>query len=162
MAPAKRRLVIVRHAKSAWPEGVADIDRPLGPRGRRDAPAIGRWLHDHVSYIDTVVSSPAVRADQTWELAAAALGTEPQRRFDERVYAASATELLAVVRELPAGAATTVLVGHNPGLEDLVALLTGEERVMKTSSVAVVSWPGSWADAPSRRAHLEKHVTPRG
>ncbi|WP_214366583.1 SixA phosphatase family protein [Pseudonocardia sp. H11422] len=162
MAPTKRRLVIVRHAKSAWPAGVADIDRPLGPRGRRDAPAIGRWLHDHVEHIDAVVSSPAVRAEQTWELASDALGTGPRRRFDERVYAASATELLDVVRQLPAKAATTVLVGHNPGLEDLVTLLTGEEPVMKTSSVAVVSWPGSWADATSRRARLEQHATPRG
>lgn len=162
MAATKRRLVIVRHAKSAWPEDFPDAQRPLGPRGRRDAPAVGRWLREHVDDIDAVVSSPAVRARQTWGLAADKHGKAPRARFDERVYGASADELLDVVRGLPATASTAVLVGHNPGLQDLVGLLTGEHCELKTASVAVLSWPGSWADAAARHALLEVHSTPRG
>ncbi|NMH99581.1 SixA phosphatase family protein [Pseudonocardia acidicola] len=165
MAATNRRLVIVRHAKSAWPEGVPDVERPLAPRGRRDAPAIGRWLHTHLDDtdgIDAVVCSPALRARQTWQLAATELGDPPPPRFDDRVYAATADELLAVVRELPGTGTTAVLIGHNPGLEDLVELLSGRECVLKTSSVAMVSLPGPWAQAGPRRAHLDAHATPRG
>jgi phosphohistidine phosphatase len=162
MAATDRRLVVVRHAKSAWPRDVPDERRPLGPRGRRDAPAIGRWLRDHVDDIDTVVSSPAERTRQTWDLASAELRDSPAPRYDRRVYAASADDLLLVVRELPRDAAVAVVVGHNPGLEDLVALLCGEAREMKTSSVAVLGWRGSWSDMSPHRAVLEHHVTPRG
>src|SRR5438067_13086796 len=98
-----RTLVVFRHAKSAWPEDIPDAQRPLAERGRRDAPAAGRWLRKHVGQIDLVVCSPAVRARQTWELAVDKLKAEPPPavREDERVYAASAVTLLEVSRELP-------------------------------------------------------------
>src|SRR2546421_3593193 len=91
-----RTLILVRHAKSAWPPDTPDTRRPLAERGRRDAPAVGRWLRAHIATIDRVVCSPAVRAVQTWNLAAAQLPGTPPACLDERLYGASAAVLLAV------------------------------------------------------------------
>jgi len=154
--------VILRHAKSDWPDGVPDERRPLAKRGQRNAPAAGRWLRDQVGRIDLAVCSPAVRARQTWELAGAELSPAPRVVEDERVYAAPADALLGVVQGLPDDAATAVLVGHNPGLQDLVELLSGEVRELKTSAIAVLSWAGTWLDAGPRVAALDAHARPRG
>jgi phosphohistidine phosphatase len=161
MAGRKRRLVLVRHAKSAWPDGVRDVDRPLAGRGRREAPAIGQWLREHVPEVDLVVCSTAKRATQTWKRAAGELSDEPKVRRDDRVYAAPVKVLLAVVRELPGKARTVVVVGHNPGLEELVELLTGTPQVLKTSAVAVLAGTGDWKDAGWHWAKLETLATPR-
>jgi phosphohistidine phosphatase len=162
VAAAGRTLVLVRHAKSAWPPGVADPRRPLADRGRRDAPAIGRWLREHVGQLDLVVCSPATRARQTWDLAAAELHPAPRVRHQRRVYAAPADDLLEVVRELPGRAAAAALVGHNPGLQDLAELLSGQPCELKTAAVAVLRWSGSWADAGPEAAVLEEWAKPRG
>ena len=162
MTTAQRQLVILRHAKSDWRAGVPDRQRPLGGRGRRDAPAVGRWLRDHVGRLDAVVCSPAERARQTWALVAAELGDPPAARFDDHVYGAPPATLLAVVRELPDAAGTALLVGHNPGVQEFVALLSRQQRDMKTSSVAVLTWTGGWADAGVPPALLRHHATPRG
>ncbi len=157
-----RRLVIVRHAKSAWPEDVPDTQRPLNKRGRRDAPAAGRWLRDRVGHIDAVVCSPAARTRETWGLIAPELDGAPDPIFDERVYAATAEALLAVVRGLSDDVGSALLVGHNPGVADLVSSLSGEELEMKTSAIAVLGLAGSWADAAPGRVTLVDHATPRG
>jgi phosphohistidine phosphatase len=161
MAASKRQLIVVRHAKSDRSMAVPDHQRPLADRGRREAPAIGTWLRDHVGRLDVVVCSPAVRARQTWELAASALAQSPPVTYDKRVYAASADDLLEVVTELPDEVSAAALVGHNPGLEDLVALLTGVSAELKTSAIAVLSWSGSWADAAPGAAALDQQATPR-
>jgi phosphohistidine phosphatase len=159
---ARRRLVLLRHAKSAWPDGVPDVRRPLNARGRRDAPAVGRWLREHVGGIGTVVCSPAQRTRETWALLAAELDDAPDAVFDDRVYAAEPDELLDVVRALPDTTGTALLIGHNPGVVELVELLGGQEREMRTASVAVLSWDGVWADATADGARLDEHATPRG
>ncbi len=82
--------------------------------------------------------------------------------LDERIYAAPPEDLLAVVRDLPDDAATALLIGHNPGVAELVDLLSGEDREMRTASIAVLSWDGGWADAAADVAELGDHVTPRG
>lgn len=155
-------LVVLRHAKSAWPDGVPDAQRPLTARGRRDAPAAGRWLREHVGELAAAACSPAVRAQQTWRLVAAELDPAPAVALDDRIYAADPAALLAVVRDLPAGASTAAVVGHNPGLEDLVALLGGTAVPMRTAALAVLRWPGGWDRAGPRCAELEAHATPRG
>lgn len=157
----RRRLVVLRHAKSAWPDGVADHDRPLAGRGRREAPLAGRWLAEHVHGIDLVVCSSAVRARTTWMRAGAELDPAPETRVDERVYAASARELVAVARELPDAAGTVLFVGHNPGLEDLVEELSGAPCELKTSSIAVLSGRGDWAGIGPGWARLDAVQTPR-
>lgn len=155
-------LILLRHAKSAWPVGIPDAQRPLSGRGHRDAPAIGRWLRGKIDTIDVVLCSPAVRAIQTWDLAAAQLDTTPNVRHDERLYGASAEELLSVIRELSPKTSTAVLVGHNPGLEDFLELLTGTVEVLKTSAIAVMATPATWADAKGRSWTLKTLATPRG
>ena len=93
-----RRLILLRHAKSDRPD-VPDQDRPLAKRGRRDAPVIGRWLHDHGYLPDTVICSAARRPRQTWKLVAPELGGSPSVTFEPRAYAASAMTLLYLARE---------------------------------------------------------------
>lgn len=167
-----RRLVVLRHAKSAWPEGVTDHERPLGPRGRRDAPAAGRALAEADCLPGLALCSTAVRARRTWELAAAQWGTPPPVRHDPRLYHADVPELLDVVRETPAEVETLLLIGHNPGLEDLVLTLAGDglgdtlDRVrakFPTSAIAVLSWRGAaWRDLAPGAALLTSVTVPRG
>lgn len=157
----RRRLIILRHAKSDWPGGVADHERPLADRGRREAPAAGRWLRDQGGEIDRVVCSSATRARQTWELVAEQLAVVPEPGIDDRLYDASTSDLLAVARELPGTVRTVLFIGHNPGLEDLVGELTGTWHTMKTGSVAVLSGPGDWAGTGPGWATLDAAATPR-
>jgi phosphohistidine phosphatase len=98
--------------------------------------------------------SPAVRARQTWDLVSADLTVPPPTRLEDRAYAASASALLAIVRELPDDATTVVLVGHNPGIEDLASALTGRYVSMPTSALAVIGWAGEWASAGTVSADL--------
>jgi phosphohistidine phosphatase len=151
MSPLRSRtLILLRHAKSDWSGDDDDRSRPLAPRGRRQAQEAGRWLDAHVASLDLAVVSPATRARNTWDLAIAELSRAPETSIEDRVYAASATELLGVVHELPDDLDTVVVIGHNPGIEDLVALLTGRSAAMPTSALAVISLSGSWsATSPS-------------
>ena len=158
----ERTLVLLRHAKSDWSGMEADIRRPLAQRGRRQAPKAGRWLVANVDSIDLAVLSPATRAQQTWELVAAELPAPPPTHIDERVYGASDRRLLAVVRDLTADIDTVALVGHNPGVEECVFTLTGQPFPMKTSALAVITWPGMWSDAGQQRATLRAHGRPPG
>ena len=139
-------LILLRHAKSDWSGGEPDHERPLAARGRRQAPEAGRWLAEHVAEIDLAVVSPAERARTTWSLAAAELTVTPPVRLDERVYGASSGSLLRVVRDLPDAVRTVVLVGHNPGLEDLASTLAGQWVSMPTSALAVLDVDGAWAE----------------
>nr|WP_223190222.1 histidine phosphatase family protein [Streptomyces sp. TRM68416] len=167
-----RRLVVLRHAKSAWPEGVADHRRPLAPRGRRDAPAAGRALAEADLLPGLALCSTAVRARQTWELASAEWGTPPPVRFEPRLYGADVPELLAVVHETAAQVETLLLIGHNPGLEELVVELAGDgmedtlDRLrvkFPTSAVAVLAWRGpTWNTLAPGAALLTSFTVPRG
>lgn len=147
-------LVLVRHAKSDWSGDHPDHERPVGPRGRRQAPESGRWLAEHLPAIDLAVVSPARRARTTWELVAGELPLAPPVRVEDDVYSFGAGPLLAVVRRLPGEVATVALVGHNPALEELVEELTGEWVAMPTSALAVLELPGAWADAGGGTARL--------
>ncbi|MFI8193646.1 SixA phosphatase family protein [Streptomyces sp. NPDC085946] len=167
-----RRLAVLRHAKSARPPGVPDHDRPLAPRGLRDAPAAGRALLEADCLPDLALCSTAVRARRTWEIAAAQWGTPPPFRLDARLYGADAGDLLAVVHEVPAEVGTLLLVGHNPGLEDLVLELAGDglddtlDRVrakFPTAAFAVLSWRGAtWRALAPGTALLTSLTVPRG
>src|SRR4051794_3348531 len=97
---AERTLILLRHAKSDWSGVEPDVERPLAERGRRQALDAGRWLRVHVGRIDLAVVSPARRARTTWDLVASELDDPPRGQVDERTYAASAAELLTVVRGL--------------------------------------------------------------
>ncbi|WP_198411645.1 MULTISPECIES: histidine phosphatase family protein [Cryobacterium] len=150
----ERTLILLRHAKSDWQGRQGDLDRPLAARGLRQAPQAGERLARLVSRIDLAVVSPAARARATWELVAAELPAVPPSRIDDRVYAATGGELLDVVRALPDEAHAVVLVGHNPGFEELVARLTRMSVALPTSALAVIVWDGSWASAGQSEAAL--------
>jgi phosphohistidine phosphatase len=157
---AERTLILLRHAKSDWSGDEADLARPLATRGRRQAPGAGRWLAANIESIDLAVVSPASRARSTWELVSAGLNVPPRTRIDDRVYAASDQELLTVVQELSDEVETVVLVGHNPGIEDLISLLTGEWTPMPTSALAVITVSGSWSTAGHHSAVLRASGRP--
>ena len=155
-----RTLVLLRHAKSDWSGDEPDILRPLGKRGLRQAPEAGQWLADALERIDLAVVSPAQRARSTWDLASAALPSTPRLVVEDRVYAASGRQLLEVVQDLSDGEGVVALVGHNPGLEELVSLLTGEWVPMPTSAVAVVDLAGAWSTAGVSPAELRESGRP--
>ncbi|MEU6140948.1 histidine phosphatase family protein [Streptomyces sp. NPDC047081] len=167
-----RRLVVLRHAKSAWPDGVEDHERPLAPRGRRDAPAAGRALAEADCLPDLALCSTAVRARQTWELASAQWGTPPPVRRDRRLYGAEAGDLLRAVHEVSPEVETLLLIGHNPGLEELVLELAGDglddalDQVrlkFPTSAIAVLAWHGTgWQALAPGTALLTSVLVPRG
>jgi phosphohistidine phosphatase len=167
-----RTLLVLRHAKSDWPDGVPDHERPLARRGRREAPLVGRWLREHGPAPDLVVCSTAVRARQTWELVAAELPPPPEVRLDKRMYEASAAELLSVVVETPDRVSTLLVVGHNPGLEELAHLLTagqGDQEALErmsvkfpTAALAVLAFDGPWAGLRPSGARLVGFVVGRG
>jgi phosphohistidine phosphatase len=177
--PTSRRLILMRHAKSDWPD-VADRDRPLAARGRRDAPAAGRWLCAAGYVPDHVICSPARRTRETWdlvsgELIAAETVAEPAVVYDERVYDASVFALLWLLREAPDAARTLMLVGHNPGMQELTLSLTGETAGeaardaftrarghYPTSTIAVLDLAKPWSDLVPGNALLTDLVVPRG
>lgn len=148
-----RTLILLRHAKSDWSGTEPDHRRPLTKRGRRQAAEAGAWLSTH-THVDLGIVSTAERARATWALASAELTSTPQVRFEDRAYAASGHALLELVQELPGEVATVVLVGHNPGLEDLAFALARQPLRMPTSSLAVFSLSGQWSDAASLPAQL--------
>jgi phosphohistidine phosphatase len=167
-----RRLILLRHAKSDWnDEHLGDFDRALTDRGRRDAPAVGRFLHGAGYRIDYVISSPARRA---WETALAVC--EESRIPDANIqwrsdlYLASLDDLLDVLAQVQAEARNVLLVGHNPGLEDLLTHLVDraqlrqhshDGKLMPTAAAAVLDMPEDWKKLPPHCAKLDKLLRPR-
>lgn len=137
------RLAIIRHASADV--GPRDIARPLTDRGRRDAAAVGQWLHDHDLRPDLAVVSPATRAMQTWERAAAAFETDVRTVYDARVWANDVGELLAIFADQDESVATLAIVGHNPSVHELALLLAGGSGdglgEFPTSTIAVFTAP---------------------
>lgn len=163
MEEGTRRLVLLRHAKSAWPEDVPDHDRPLGKRGRRDAPAVGRWLRGKGYLPDIVICSTARRTRETWELVAAELNGSPAVTFEPRAYAASAMTLSYLARELPGECRTGMLIGHNPGISEAAAELAGTHRGgmnFPTAGVAVLEFVGEWADLGRGQVRVADFIVP--
>lgn len=146
-----KTLTLLRHAKSSWDDAVArDFDRPLNARGKRAAVTIGRHMRGQGLSFDHVVASPAVRVVETVEQVETGYGSALAPAWDRRAYLASATSLLDIIHELPAGADGALLVGHNPGLEDLILLLTPDragdglrdsvEEKFPTAALAVLTF----------------------
>lgn len=163
-----RTLLIMRHAKSDYPVGVADRERPLAPRGERDAAAAGEWLGEACPDVDLVVVSPARRARETWTLVAEHVRASRVVE-DARVYDDWGAQLPDIVRSLPEDANTVLIVGHNPGVEELALLLarSGDgdardaiARKYPTSAIATVGFGGRWTDLSA--AVLLGFSVPRG
>lgn len=168
-----KTLTLLRHAKSGWDDGVErDFDRPLNPKGRRAAQTIGRHLRREALAFDHVVASPAQRVVETVAEVEAGYGASLSPEWDRRLYLAPAAALLEVVRALADAHARVLLVGHNPGLEDLVLDLVPDdaaggaprdavERKYPTAALAELTWSGGWADVRSGGATLTRFTRPR-
>ena len=163
-----RTLILLRHAKSDYPAGVEDIERPLSPRGERDAVAAARWLGACFPEVDEVVVSPARRARQTWSAVADEVCAQRVRE-DGRVYADWGARLGDVVADLDPAARTALIVGHNPGIEDLAAQLargadsscaTRMRRKYPTAGIAIFGLPEAWSGFAD--ADLQMFSVPRG
>lgn len=166
-----KRLILFRHAKSFWTENVDDHDRPLAERGRKAAPMMGRWLSREDLVPDLALVSTARRAQETWALAAPELGEPVEKRDASAIYEASATVILDAIRQAPDHASTLVVVGHNPGFEDLARLLMADEGAeagarlrekFPTAAIAVLECPvGHWSELEPGTCRLERFVTPK-
>ena len=164
------RLMLLRHAKTASAEpGENDRDRKLTARGRADAPVIGAYIAHHRLVPDLALVSPAVRAEETWDLVAGALPAQPRLVKDERIYNASPRRLSTLIRETRQ-AASILLVGHNPGLHELAVSLIASgdvdarERLFEklpTCGLVVIDLPfDDWSKLHANSGRLERFVTP--
>jgi phosphohistidine phosphatase len=168
---AERRLILLRHAKSSWPDSVPDTDRPLADRGIADATAAGPIL-EGIADPDVVLCSPALRTRQTWRLVSQALTDPPTPSFEAAIYGASAQELLELIRAVPADAGTVLVIGHEPTMSTTADLIAGSgsqaedlaqlRRKYPTSGLAVFEVPSNWAELDAKNAVLEQFLIPRG
>jgi phosphohistidine phosphatase len=132
-----KRLAILRHAKSSWDDGrLGDHDRPLNERGWKAARRIGREMEHRGLRFDYVLASPAVRVRETIDGVREKFPIEVEIRFEPRMYLATETALLELVRALPESAHAPLLVGHNPGLQGLIVELTHDDSEGKRARVA--------------------------
>jgi phosphohistidine phosphatase len=158
-----RELLLLRHGKSDWDAGVDDFHRPLKDRGKRGAQRIGVWLAQGEMVPDHVVCSPAERAWVTAQKACKAMARGDQRILrDERIYGAGIDQFLAVLGDCPDTAARVMLVGHNPGLEEMLVWLACEVvavpedgKLMPTATLARLQMPDDWSALEVGCARLE-------
>jgi phosphohistidine phosphatase len=175
----ERTIVLLRHAKAKRPDGVPDIERPLTARGHADAAAAGAWLADNALLPDLVICSPAKRTRQTWHGVALAIAGSadesgpgaggPEVRYEQSTYGGSAGDLLDALRAAGETFTSVLVVGHDPAISELSALLDpteGEEGEdsdgLRTAGLAVHRFDGSWGDCGPDMADLVQSHTARG
>jgi phosphohistidine phosphatase len=158
-----RTLYLLRHAKSSWKDAnQPDFDRPLAGRGRRASEAVGLFLKEKEITFDLVVSSPAVRARQTIEFVLRSAKQRPELRFDERIYEATVGRLLEIVSQLENEHKAVLLVGHNPGMQELLSLLTGQSEEYPTAALTKIAFKNlKWAEVGNKKGSLEWLVKPK-
>lgn len=167
-----RRLLLLRHAKAERsPPGGRDHDRVLDARGRGDAPRLGAYMASHGLLPDRAIVSTSARTRETWDLAAAQFKGRPPVLYEKRVYEAAARDILQVVKEAPPEAQTLLLVGHNPGMQELAALLitAGDlearqrlNEAFPTAGLAVIDFAlDAWSRLHPHSGRLERFVTAR-
>jgi phosphohistidine phosphatase len=168
-----KRLGLFRHAKSDWQDPRArDFDRPLNRRGRQGAALMGQHIHDSGFTWERTISSPAIRCAETIELACQAVGQPVAVNWDRRIYLASSATLLDLLREQEGDPASILMVGHNPGLEDLIFDLVPDDGTSPLRDVVEVKFPTAayavlefdiahWAELKERTARLVHLTRPR-
>jgi len=160
----KRRLIVLRHAKSAWgTEAPSDHARPLNKRGRRDAPRVAARLADLDWIPERVISSDSQRTRETWAGMSTALD-EPSVRFTRGLYHGGLDEVRDEVEGVATGVTTLMVIGHNPGWEDMASRLTGTYLTMTTCNAALLEVEAdTWGEALAMDScwHMYEHVKPR-
>jgi len=166
-----KSLTLLRHAKSGWDDAVSrDFDRPLNPRGRRAARTVAREMKAQGLAFDLVLASPARRVIETLEEVAAGYGPLAPE-YDERLYLASTATLIEIVRATRDEVGRLLLVGHNPGLEELALCLSrrdeaglrGEVEVKyPTGTMAEIGLPVErWAEIREGIGRIDRFIRPR-
>jgi phosphohistidine phosphatase len=157
-----KTLYLLRHARSGWKEpGRQDFDRPLNGHGREEAPQVGRFIRKKKLRVDLMLCSPAARARETAALVSQTAGLSAKLLYDERIYEADAARLLGVVAQAAESAEALMLVGHNPGMEELLMLFTAEVRPMSTAALACVKLDvEGWGKVRGHAGRLEWLVRP--
>ena len=164
-----RELLILRHGKSDWSGDEDDFNRPLKDRGKRAAQRMGVWLATHDLIPDTIISSPAERALTTAEKCCKAMGHGSGDIIPEqKIYLADSDDLFDVLQQIPASASRVMLVGHNPGLEDLLVGLTNGDakpdddgKLLTTATLALLEIDVNWSDIKRGSARLVTIIRPR-
>jgi phosphohistidine phosphatase len=158
-----KSLLLLRHGKplNLLPGG-SDFDRPLTDRGRQTAEIVGSYIGSFGPGLpDLVVSSPAVRARETTEAVLHSAGKSLDVRYDERIYEASAQDLLNVIFDVEKNRERLLVVGHNPGLEELLRILTGRPEAMGPASLARMNLDISeWSECEADKCAFAWIVTP--
>jgi phosphohistidine phosphatase len=167
-----RRLMLLRHAKSDWSSGAGrDHDRPLNARGRETAPKMGAYMARHALVPDLVLASTATRVRETLDGVLAAFDRPPEVKHDGRLYENDGEALLATVKETPHTMHSLLLVGHNPGMAELAALLVASGEVearqrliekFPTAALAVIDFAlDDWSKLHPKAGRLDRFVVPR-
>ncbi len=168
-----KTLYLLRHAKSGWDDPVPrDFDRPLNKRGERAARTIGQWMASNGINFEQVIASPAVRVIETLDGVWAGYGRRIEPTWERRIYLASGATLLDVLREVDDAHDVVLMVGHNPGMEDVVFDLVADDGNSPLRSEIEVKYPTAalaelvididhWADIGNPVAHLKRFVRPR-
>jgi phosphohistidine phosphatase len=165
-----KTLLLLRHAKSSWDDpGLDDHDRPLASRGRKAGELVASYVTRRGISVDRVLCSSAVRARQTFEFVLPVLASPVDIRIGPELYAAGAAELLGLVQEVDERASGVLVVGHNPGLQDLTEWLAGDgepqacqelRRKFPTAALATLTARGAWSELGPGKAYLESLFTP--
>ncbi|MEU6487083.1 histidine phosphatase family protein [Streptomyces sp. NPDC046887] len=168
-ADTARRIVLLRHAKADWPQ-VSDHERPLAERGRKDAPVAGRRLAETGIPFGLALCSTATRTRETWKLAVQELSDRPRTVYEERLYEASAGEIIALLNETPEDVRDLLVIGHNPGMHAVAEALSGgaegdtRSRMNRggfpTAAFAVVSFTAPWKSLEIGVGTLTDYWTP--
>jgi len=158
-----RILYLLRHAKSSWADAtLRDFDRPLKKRGREAAERVGQRMASENLSNPLIICSPAVRTRETAEIVLTSANLHVEPRFDERIYEASLRELVQIVTEIADDRDVVIMIGHNPGFEELLSFLTGEYRRMPTCALAKVEFGDvSWKDVRAGEGSLEWFIAPK-
>jgi phosphohistidine phosphatase len=170
MAGAVSGLYLLRHAKAVPQGDGSDRERPLEQKGRRAAQAMAGWIAEHRLSPELVLCSPSIRTRQTFDIVAPAFDRPPQILLEDGLYLATARQLLARLRQIPTGVKSAMVIGHNPGFQELAASLsdmtTGPlpTRIaagFPTAALAGYDLAVPWSALDRRRAHLVTFVTPK-
>jgi len=158
-----KTLLLLRHAKSSWKgPDVKDFDRRLNQRGLKTAPLVGKLIRKRKLEPDLVLSSPAERARQTTTLVLESARLEVEVRYDERIYEASAARLFEIVSQIEDTVSVAMLVGHNPGFEELLEVLTGAAHRLPTAALACIELDiDKWNKLRAGSGRLEWLVKPK-
>ena len=156
-------LYLLRHAKSSWDNASQqDFERPLASRGRKACALIGEFIQEKGIDFDLVLVSTAVRTRETIELIKERAKFRGEVRYDERIYEATVSQLLEILSQIDNDRASVLLVGHNPGIEELLAVLTGEQQRVTTANFAKIKLKATkWSANLADKGTLEWVVRPK-